>query len=405
MIYIGNKEYIPYIGNKAVEYIYIGDKLYYSAIRTHTVTYYVDTSVIYSEDVEEGNTCLSPTTFTPSKSGYTFTGWREDNTANSSVLSSKVMDDEDISLYAVFQKNIVLTTYNNSPNATTQTKQQYYNNGNVVNPSFTLTQNTQSGWTPLGWCTSSSATASIAQNNGATITLSSNATYYGKYSQTITLSYNGNGATGGSTAAQTGTRYYNSGNYSNPSFSIRANGFSRTSYSFVNWAMGSTSGTRYSAGANITLSANTTMYAIWRLSSLTLNSANFNMGIVSQTLNYTNGDNGTASCGNTYVKWSFNDVAYYGCEIAAASTNVLDLRGYTRMTIDIEGEEYKELKVGFGTSRGSYNCGYVTSDGGSTNINISSSAVYLYIYGKFSENNSYKTARSCRLAVNSITLS
>ena len=142
MIYIGNKEYIPYIGNKAVEYIYIGDKLYYSAIRTHTVTYYVDTSVIYSEDVEEGNTCLSPTTFTPSKSGYTFTGWREDNTANSSVLSSKVMDDEDISLYAVFQKNIVLTTYNNSPNATTQTKQQYYNNGNVVNPSFTLTQNT-----------------------------------------------------------------------------------------------------------------------------------------------------------------------------------------------------------------------------------------------------------------------
>lgn len=268
MIYIGNKEYIPYIGNKAVEYIYIGDKLYYSAIRTHTVTYYVDTSVIYSEDVEEGNTCLSPTTFTPSKSGYTFTGWREDNTANSSVLSSKVMDDEDISLYAVFQKNIVLTTYNNSPNATTQTKQQYYNNGNVVNPSFTLTQNTQSGWTPLGWCTSSSATASVVVSNGGSVTLTSDATYYGKYAQTITLSYNGNGATGGSTAAQTGTRYFNSGNYSNPRFTLRSNGFSRTNYTFTKWAMGSASGTQYSAGASVTLSTNTTFYSVWKLQSV-----------------------------------------------------------------------------------------------------------------------------------------
>ena len=268
MLYIGNKKVKVYIGDKKVKKGYIGNVLCYSS--GNPVTYHVDTSTIYTEEVEDGATCLSPTTFTPSKSGYTFTGWREDNTANSDVLSEKLMGDSPITLYAVFKKDITLTTYNNSPTATTQIKQQYYNNGSIANPSFTLTQNTQSGWTALGWCTSSSATAAVVQSNGATIILGENATYYGKYSQTITLTYNGNGATSGSTAAQTGTRYYNSGNYSNPSFSLRSCGFSRTNYSFVNWRMGSASGTSYNAGASVTLSSNTVFYASWKLASIAI---------------------------------------------------------------------------------------------------------------------------------------
>ena len=131
------------------------------------------------------------------------------------------------------------------------------------NPSFTLSQNRISGWTALGWCDVDSATASVVVSNGGSVTLTANKTYYGKYSQTITLSYNGNGATSGSTASQTGTRYWNSRSYSNPSFSLRSSGFSRKNYAFQKWAMGSTSGTQYSAGANVTLSANTTFYAIW----------------------------------------------------------------------------------------------------------------------------------------------
>lgn len=131
-----------------------------------------------------GGGCLSPKTFTPSKNGYTFTGWREDNTASSDILSEKVMGDSPINLYAIFSK-------------------------------------------------------------------------------TITLSYNGNGATSGSTASQSGNQYYNNGNYNNPSFSLRSCGFSRTNYSFVNWRMGSASGTAYNAGASVTLSSNTVFYAMW----------------------------------------------------------------------------------------------------------------------------------------------
>ena len=241
------------------------------ATQNYIVTYYIDTNSTQTQAFAPGESVLNGLNFTPSKSGYTFVGWREDTTASSSVLSSKTMGTSNMTLYAVFSQNITVTKYNGSSSATTETKAKYYNNGNVANPSFTLSQNGLSGWTAAGWTTSTSATGSTAVNNGGSVTLSSNATYYGKYTQTITLSYNGNGATGGSTASQSGTGYYNSaGNFSNPGFSLRGNGFSRTSYSFINWAMGSASGTKYNAGASVTLSASTTFYATWKVNSVSI---------------------------------------------------------------------------------------------------------------------------------------
>lgn len=322
MIYIGNKEPMPYIGDKAIEYIYIGDKLYYSAINAHTVTYYVDTDIVYNEDVNKGDSCLSPTSFTPSKSGYVFVGWREDNIANSSVLSDKIMDNSEISLYAVFKKDITVTKYNGSSSATTETKQQYYNNSNVENPSFTLSQTAVSGWTVRGWSTSTAADASASVSNGGSVTLSDNATYYGLYQTTITLSYNGNGATSGSTAAQTGTRYWNSaGNYGNPSFTLRSSGFAKTSYSFTKWAMGSASGTQYAAGVSVTLNANTVFYAIWEVARLSV---------------YTNGTRNISLTGINDVVWgsSYFQLGMSGSNNGIVySTSKIDLTPYTTLYV------------------------------------------------------------------------
>ena len=169
-------------GLKKIYRMYHGNERIYP--NAGMVTYHVDTNVTYTEEVDIDESILNPKTFTPSKSGWTFVGWKKDTSANSSVISSEVMTGDDVTLYAVFQ-------------------------------------------------------------------------------QTITLSYNGNGATEGSTANQSGTRYYNNGNTVNPSFTLRSNGYSRTYYNFVNWRMGSAGGTAYSAGANVTLSSNTTFYASW----------------------------------------------------------------------------------------------------------------------------------------------
>ncbi len=332
-----------YAGTQKIKMaMYQGKKIWSAG---STVTYMVDTNVSYTEEVDSDTSCLSPKTFTPSKEGWSFVGWREDRTASASVLGSKVMADSPITLYAVFRQTVTVTWYNGSTTASTSTGYNYYNNGAAVNPSFaltqaslpgwtargwstgnaanggityqngaaftrgssvtlygmyqqavtvtfyngstaasgttgtryycpgsgkvlnptfTLTQAGLSGWTARGWSTGTAGNSGITYNNGAAFTRDSNITLYGMYQQTITLSYNGNGASGGSTAAQSGTRYYNSnGATVNSSFTLRANGFSRSGCTFKKWALGSIGGTQYAAGAGITLSASAVMYAVW----------------------------------------------------------------------------------------------------------------------------------------------
>ncbi len=340
-IYFAQNKSKLFLGPQKVRQGYVADRKVYSS--ANTVTYMVDIGISYTEEADSGTSCLSPKTFTPQKTGWSFVGWREDRTASASVLGSKVMADSPVTLYAVFRAGVTVTYYNNSTSASSTSGYRYYNNGSVVNPSFQLTQTSSSGWTARGWSTSNQGNAGITYangaaftrdsnvtlyglyqqsitvtyynnstsasrttgtrywapagyinpsftltqaglsgwtargwstgtagnsgityNNGAAFTRDSNTTLYGMYQQTITLSYNGNGASGGSTAAQSGTRYYNSnGATVNPSFTLRANGFSRSGCTFKKWALGSTGGTQYAPGAGITLSASAAMYAVW----------------------------------------------------------------------------------------------------------------------------------------------
>lgn len=226
------------------------------------VTYQVDSGTSYQEEVDCEASCLSPTTFTPKKSGWTFVGWREDTAASSEVLSSKVMGDEPITLYAVFRQTVTVTYYNASTTKQTTTGYRYYNNGNNTYPSFKLYQTAISGWTARGWSTGTAGNAGVTYNNATAFTRTSSVTLYGMYQQTITLSYNGNGSTSGSTAAQTGIRYYNSnGNVENPSFVLRANGFARAGWNFTHWLLNYA--TACAVGETVTLEANAVCYAAW----------------------------------------------------------------------------------------------------------------------------------------------
>lgn len=88
----------------------------------------------------------------------------------------------------------------------------------------------------------------LGTSNSATITVPALPSY--------TVTYSGNGSTGGSTASQ--TKYYGK------SLTLRSNGFTRTNYVFKNWNTNSAgTGTAYASGANYTGNAALTLYAQW----------------------------------------------------------------------------------------------------------------------------------------------
>lgn len=257
-----------YNGEKVKKWIHNGVQVFSAG---STVTYVVDSGVSYTEEVDSGASCLSPTTFTPSKDGWTFVGWREDTTASGSVLSSKVMESEPITLYAVYAKTITAHFISGIGGTNTQDVPgtSYYNSaGNVSTIDITApTGAAASGWTWRGWSKywDQAAAASVYLKNGGTTNINhenDGITYYGLYRQTITLSYNGNGSTSGSVTAQTGTRYHNSANnYSDPSFRLAGNRFTRSGYTFNGWNLGA-------VGASITLDENATAYAQWSMVSI-----------------------------------------------------------------------------------------------------------------------------------------
>lgn len=97
---------MTYNGQKVKKWKHNG-VLVYSA--GNIVTYYVD-GVFYQEEVESGNSVLSPTTFTPSKTGYTFVGWSLSE--GGAVLSEYVMDSDPITLYAIMIQTVTSYSYN-----------------------------------------------------------------------------------------------------------------------------------------------------------------------------------------------------------------------------------------------------------------------------------------------------
>lgn len=468
---------------------YLNDERYWSA--GSTVTYYVDSATVITEEVDNEVSCLSPKTFTPSKSGWTFVGWREDTTADSSVLSSKIMDSDPITLYAVFKQTVTATFYSGESKSDVQTVEaiRYYNNGNVENasvtvptgasvsgwtwrgwgnnwvtdanaevfyanggqivglsenieyyglyqktvtltyyekekvygtktgtryynaagnyknPTFSFTLGSLDGWTGRGWGTSTAANASVVYNsstsglelanditiyglyqktvtgtfisglskansqtadgsryynsygntqnatitapsgasvsgwtwrgwassgntsaaasvtyaNSASITgVTANFTVYGLYQQTITLSYNGNGSTGGSVGNQTGTRYHNSaGNDSNPSFTLANNGFARSdansTYAFTGWDLGA-------VGASVTLSASKTAYAQWQATILVVFSATHSGGSNTSVTGYATSINNTSYVTVNPMTWDAE------CKTAYYSGNVVTVK-------------------------------------------------------------------------------
>ena len=178
-----------YNGQKVKKWYHDGVKVFSAG---NVVTYYVNTNTSYQEEVDSEASCLSPTTFTPELSGYTFVGWREDTTASGEVLSEKAMGDEPITLYAVFKRTLTATFNGNgatSGSVGAVYGTQYYNNNNYANPSITLPANgfSRTNYKFTGWNLGAV---------GASVVISADTTVYAQWVASVyTYGYEGKVAT------------------------------------------------------------------------------------------------------------------------------------------------------------------------------------------------------------------
>jgi uncharacterized repeat protein (TIGR02543 family) len=250
------------VTNKKISKVFFGPQLIYSL--GNIVNYVVDTNTSYNIEVEEGENILNPTMFTPSKDGWTFVGWREDKTASNQVLSSKVMGEESITLYAVFSK-IVTQTFISYNKTDTVNGTAYYNNGNIEGAKITYPSgNAYPGWTWRGWSSHNStvANAAVEFDSGYVLGVgTTNYTVYGLYQQSVKLSYYISGVA----RSITDTMYYNAAGTSlYPT--VRVSNPSLSGATFKGWSViaGNATVSYSSLASGIQLSSNLTVYAVFQ---------------------------------------------------------------------------------------------------------------------------------------------
>ncbi len=231
-------------------------------VTKYTVTYNANGGSVSpaSATVEAGKTVTLPT---PTRNGYSCLGWARTSSATSAEFNCGAVCtiNGNVTLYAVWKANPI-TKYTVTYNA----------NGGSVSPAsatveagktVTLPTPTRSGYSCLGWATTSSAT-SAGYSCGASYKPIANTTLYAVWkANTVTkytVTYNANGG-----SASTASATVEAGNAVILPTPIRTN------YTCLGWAItSSATSAEFNCGASYKPTANITLYAVWKINTYTV---------------------------------------------------------------------------------------------------------------------------------------
>ena len=239
----------------------------------------------------------------PTRSGYTFLGWSKYSSASSATYTAGdtvSVTYDDLTLYAVWQENkqyyyaYLYYNANGGSGAPSTQSDSIYASSASGSKSFTIssTKPTKSGYTFLGWSTSSGA-SSASYQPGSTISVSygSSKTLYAVWEQTkytSTLNFSANGGSG-APSSLTDTHTSTSAH----TFTIPSTKPTRPDYDFLGWSESSSATTAsYQPGGTISVGYNSskTLYAVWTLSAVDRGSITYDDVIkivVNQTSKFT----------------------------------------------------------------------------------------------------------------------
>lgn len=213
------------------------------------------------------------------RDGYTFTGWkRADNQQaygdGQWVTNLTTQPNGIVTMVAQWSANEAHIRYNPNPPAGKTTGGQGTPNWDGhTGDTPTIGQNgwTIDGYTFAGWATSPDGSGA-RYAPGARWTANGTLTLYAQWTPgQASLTYDGNGATGGKTDPQTGK--------TDEKINVRDNGFTRDGYTFVTWnTQADGKGKAYATGADYVLTANdkstpkntSVLYAQWKINGASL---------------------------------------------------------------------------------------------------------------------------------------
>lgn len=241
--------------------------------------------------------------------GYTFAGWTTspDGGGTKYAPGASWTANGTLTLYAQWTPGEAGLTYDGNGATGGKTDPQ---NG-VADQKVNVRQNgfTRDGYTFVRWDTQADCRGK-AVNPGDKWTLQGSSTLYACWAGVAqTLTYHGNGATGGNTAAQSG--------HTGDELTTNANGFTRDGYTFVRWDTAKDgSGTAYGEGKNgvgrYTMKpAGNDLYAIWQANPASIQyrddwggtgSTPDTTGVTGQ--NVTIAQNGFTRPGYTFTGWA-----------------------------------------------------------------------------------------------------
>ena len=201
---------------------------------------------------------------TLAKSGYVFLGWNTDASATTPLTDITITNNTTV--YAVWQKLVYYTLTFNGNGATSGTVPEVKNvvSGSTIDlKNYNPGNLAKEGYVFMGWNTDASATTPLTD-----ITITSNTTVYAVWKEkpivNYSLTYNGNGATSGTvpevknvvSGSTIDLKNYNPGN------------LAKEGYVFMGW---NTDASATTPLTDITITSNTTVYAVWGVELKTVN--------------------------------------------------------------------------------------------------------------------------------------
>ena len=261
-------EFMDWYSDPGLNYLYS-----FSAPVTEDATLYAKWNVVYwtvsfnsnggsgvPEQVIVSGQNASPPAPNPTLTGYDFGGWYSDAGLNN-LYNFSTPVTKDMTLYAKWAPGTYTITYLDVGGGPFSGVHVIgYPTTHTYGAETSLDSPTKTGYTFEGWLSNSDGTGTAVTSLSATGYIA-NITLYAKWAPIIyTVTYDGNGSTGGSMVASTYT-YDDAKN-------LTENGFIRTGYTFAGWAESSSGGAVYSDSASVnnlssTQGATVILYAKW----------------------------------------------------------------------------------------------------------------------------------------------